>query len=78
MCGGLLQALIALLLCYSVIAIRYMIGKQGLANKVNYTMFLVNGAGAVLYAFSAAIWYWFFYKYAMVYYDADSTPEQKT
>jgi hypothetical protein len=31
MCGGFVQAIIAFVLLYSVISIRYMIGKQGLA-----------------------------------------------
>ena len=77
MCGGLCQAIIAFTLCYSVIAIRYMIGKQGLAQKVNYSMFLVNAGALLLYAISAMIWYYFFFDYSRIYYNSETGKQQK-
>ena len=77
MCGGLCQAIIAFTLCYSVIAIRYMIGKQGFAQKVNYSMFLVNAGALLLYAISAGTWYYYFFDYSRVYYDSSQNPQQK-
>jgi|LakMenE18May11ns_1017448.scaffolds.fasta_scaffold9707625_1 hypothetical protein len=40
-------------------------------------MFLVNGAAAVLYAITAAIWYWFFFNYALINYNASATRVDK-
>lgn len=40
-------------------------------------MFLVNGAAAVLYAITAAIWYWFFFNYALINYNASATKVDK-
>ena len=77
MCGGLCQAIIAFTLCYSVIAIRYMIGKQGFAQKVNYSMFLVNAGALLLYAISAGTWYYYFFDYSRVYYDSSKNGQQK-
>lgn len=69
MVGGLLQAISALTLCYAVIKIRILIGKQGLAKQVNYNMFLVNAAALTLYMIAVCVWYYAFYRYTTTYYN---------
>ena len=69
MVGGLLQAISAFTLCYAVIKIRILIGKQGLAKQVNYNMFLVNAAALTLYMIAVCVWYYAFYRYTTTYYN---------
>ena len=77
MVGGLLQAISAFTLCYAVIKIRILIGKQGLAKQVNYNMFLVNAAALTLYMIAVCVWYYAFYRYTTAYYNVDTLHSDK-
>lgn len=68
---GLLQMITATVLFTAVVRIRLILGRFGLADRVNYTMFFVNSFTLFFQVVAVCVWYYFFYKYTTVYY---STP----
>lgn len=69
--AGFIQIGLALVLFYAMITIRIILGRNGLQDKINIRMFILNSAMFIFQAISLCIWYNAWFKYRKNYYNVN-------
>ena len=69
--AGFIQIALALVLFYAMITIRIILGRNGLQDKINIRMFILNSAMFIFQAISLCIWYNAWFKYRKNYYNVN-------